>query len=90
MVKINVYDNTGKELDAVTANVVHSQLFRIDHSKTRYFRPDGSELFFTTEQAINADFGNIYLWAEAFGLRDRKSTRLNSSHIQKSRMPSSA
>ena len=25
-----------------------------------------------------------------FGLRDRKSTRLNSSHIQKSRMPSSA
>ena len=26
----------------------------------------------------------------ASGLRDRKSTRLNSSHIQKSRMPSSA
>ena len=25
-----------------------------------------------------------------FSLRDRKSTRLNSSHIQKSRMPSSA
>ena len=25
-----------------------------------------------------------------FGARDRKSTRLNSSHIQKSRMPSSA
>ena len=25
-----------------------------------------------------------------FGLSDRKSTRLNSSHIQKSRMPSSA
>ena len=24
------------------------------------------------------------------GMRDRKSTRLNSSHIQKSRMPSSA
>ena len=27
---------------------------------------------------------------EALGLTDRKSTRLNSSHIQKSRMPSSA
>ena len=27
-------------------------------------------------------------WAEDYG--DRKSTRLNSSHIQKSRMPSSA
>ena len=25
-----------------------------------------------------------------FGMKDRKSTRLNSSHIQKSRMPSSA
>ena len=28
--------------------------------------------------------------ARALGLKDRKSTRLNSSHIQKSRMPSSA
>ena len=28
--------------------------------------------------------------AQAGGLKDRKSTRLNSSHIQKSRMPSSA
>ena len=27
---------------------------------------------------------------QVFCLRDRKSTRLNSSHIQKSRMPSSA
>ena len=27
---------------------------------------------------------------EKLGLQDRKSTRLNSSHIQKSRMPSSA
>ena len=32
-----------------------------------------------------------YRWdAALYGLRDRKSTRLNSSHIQKSRMPSSA
>ena len=27
---------------------------------------------------------------DVWGFRDRKSTRLNSSHIQKSRMPSSA
>ena len=27
---------------------------------------------------------------EAVGIRDRKSTRLNSSHIEESRMPSSA
>ena len=30
------------------------------------------------------------LWDRATGKPDRKSTRLNSSHIQKSRMPSSA
>ena len=29
-------------------------------------------------------------WAEIIPAQDRKSTRLNSSHIQKSRMPSSA
>ena len=29
-------------------------------------------------------------WRNGFKFRDRKSTRLNSSHIQKSRMPSSA
>ena len=29
-------------------------------------------------------------WGTTPGLKDRKSTRLNSSHIQKSRMPSSA
>ena len=29
-------------------------------------------------------------WTREHGPRDRKSTRLNSSHIQKSRMPSSA
>ena len=29
-------------------------------------------------------------WLKKYGSVDRKSTRLNSSHIQKSRMPSSA
>ena len=32
----------------------------------------------------------LALWAALVALTDRKSTRLNSSHIQKSRMPSSA
>ena len=32
----------------------------------------------------------VFIGGQAYGLRDRKSTRLNSSHIQKSRMPSSA
>ena len=34
--------------------------------------------------------GTKHPWALGRGARDRKSTRLNSSHIQKSRMPSSA
>ena len=37
--------------------------------------------------SIVASFAIVYF---RFPLRDRKSTRLNSSHIQKSRMPSSA
>ena len=50
-------------------------------------------------QAVRAHFRlqNIIHWIksiaidrEAAGVADRKSTRLNSSHIQKSRMPSSA
>ena len=38
--------------------------------------------------ARRAEIGFLQLWHELSG--DRKSTRLNSSHIQKSRMPSSA
>ena len=34
--------------------------------------------------------GAVLMAAIAWGTGDRKSTRLNSSHIQKSRMPSSA
>ena len=40
-----------------------------------------------------ADHGDLFIDAEDGDfavLADRKSTRLNSSHIQKSRMPSSA
>ena len=33
---------------------------------------------------------NIYLPLQPFPLLDRKSTRLNSSHLNESRMPSSA
>ena len=51
--------------------------------------PDGAPLWASTRG------GTLWLWRGATGsvgsdLRDRKSTRLNSSHIQKSRMPSSA
>ena len=48
--------------------------------------------FFTGKETANEATNNIVM---AFGIvfaamQDRKSTRLNSSHIQKSRMPSSA
>ena len=35
-------------------------------------------------------FASDYVKTELTAQKDRKSTRLNSSHIQKSRMPSSA
>ena len=39
---------------------------------------------------IRGEAGMGYVLEAGFDLPDRKSTRLNSSHIQKSRMPSSA
>ena len=56
--------------------------------RTRDGHPDFSGLWLTgnpvpCSKASGADFLEC-------GIEDRKSTRLNSSHIQKSRMPSSA
>ena len=46
------------------------------------------------DQGGRKGYGNLLILIELKGgndgLKDRKSTRLNSSHIQKSRMPSSA
>ena len=39
---------------------------------------------------LSADCARAPAQSRTFALIDRKSTRLNSSHIQKSRMPSSA
>ena len=58
-------------------------LSSIDATELPVTALDGDELWY--KDAI------IYqLHVKAFADRDRKSTRLNSSHIQKSRMPSSA
>ena len=43
--------------------------------------------FISAAAGFEAGFGVMYKYPE---VKDRKSTRLNSSHIQKSRMPSSA
>ena len=56
--------------------------------------PDGKQIVFTRRwvDKLN-DKWESALWlmnADGSKQRDRKSTRLNSSHIQKSRMPSSA
>ena len=40
--------------------------------------------------ALRLATGVALAWVYPPGMKDRKSTRLNSSHIQKSRMPSSA
>ena len=46
-------------------------------------------LIIDDDEAVTQTFAGI-LRLEGHEVRDRKSTRLNSSHIQKSRMPSSA
>ena len=52
--------------------------------------PYVADKLFTTLGPRYAKRNGGYLRVLKAGFRDRKSTRLNSSHIQKSRMPSSA
>ena len=51
-----------------------------------YYSLSSKELTLTPAESLIGEAGKNY----AVVLADRKSTRLNSSHIQKSRMPSSA
>ena len=51
------------------------------------FRIGGQTKFFVEAKAPSVPLSNV---AHILQTKDRKSTRLNSSHIQKSRMPSSA
>ena len=63
----------------------HSLLQRADQNASAYVRADG--LAAGERLGIYRNTASSVL---ATALQDRKSTRLNSSHIQKSRMPSSA
>ena len=58
------------------------QFFGID----LYVLPAPSDI----AKAIGSEFGTLWMHSMVTLQEDRKSTRLNSSHIQKSRMPSSA
>ena len=50
----------------------------------------GAELLFFDDLVANVDGARAAGWSAELFTRDRKSTRLNSSHPSKSRMPSSA
>ena len=56
--------------------------------RCRGWRQEGLLRMLENVLAVGEDPENLVVYA-ALG-KDRKSTRLNSSHIQKSRMPSSA
>ena len=60
----------------------------ISGSSIRWHRTAKSSMFDLRYDPVDYDIG----WMQEWGIAsiDRKSTRLNSSHIQKSRMPSSA
>ena len=78
--------------EVFASNAVLSRLAVKDHYRFDLTRP-GREP--RGGLRVDLDTGRIllHLFNVHFGLRfreDRKSTRLNSSHIQKSRMPSSA
>ena len=50
----------------------------------------GTGLLKELSKQMTQDFGKGFTVANLKNMRDRKSTRLNSSHASKSRMPSSA
>ena len=60
-----------------------------DHYKWRQMRSNGVDEYYITGGA--SDREKFQKWAETLEKAiDRKSTRLNSSHVKRSRMPSSA
>ena len=54
------------------------------------FRNPVTQQWETSDEYLSGNVREKLATAETFAAKDRKSTRLNSSHIQKSRMPSSA
>ena len=65
---------------SLTADAKHRKCAKVVGDVMGSYHPHGDAAIYET----------LVRMAQPFSLRDRKSTRLNSSHIQKSRMPSSA
>ena len=76
----------GQVLDAVQSGTVE-----MGHSASYYFFGKDPTFAFDTAVPFGMTSRQQTAWMmHGNGMKDRKSTRLNSSHIQKSRMPSSA
>lgn len=60
----------------MACDVVTKLYDTVDQDKTRFFFPDGEEMLFLTEKAINADFGNVFQWAQSLGLSGRVAFRM--------------
>jgi len=74
----------------ITGTLVHDVLEKLMALPPQERTPDTAWELLRTLGAKTVDDLPKYGLAPAQAKEDRKSTRLNSSHIQKSRMPSSA
>ena len=100
--QIQDYLTAGKIASEVRENArkkyhVGSTLFEICESIEKEIDQKGGKCAFPVNTSLNevaahytAEPNDQRIIQETDLLKDRKSTRLNSSHIQKSRMPSSA
>ena len=75
-------------------DMIHYLTYLREKNETTYDLIEGNELDRLDEDLVLDGFEHIthleLIYINAFDREDRKSTRLNSSHITRSRMPSSA
>ena len=77
-------------LAASASHAAEVTLLNVSYDPTRELYQDFNAAFAKQWQAKTGDTVSVKQSHGGSGKQDRKSTRLNSSHIQKSRMPSSA
>ena len=74
----------------VDAQMIHTDTEGLDAGETKIPTASGDLPAYYARPAKGDGFPVVLVIEEIFGVQDRKSTRLNSSHFQVSRMPSSA